>query len=354
MPHLVLSGLSKSYGPVVAVQDLALEVEKGESVALLGPSGCGKTTTLRMVAGLIEPTRGSIWAAGRDLTHVPAHRRNMGYVFQSYALFPHMNVAANVAFGLEERGVPRPERKRRVAEALALVRLDGLEERRPREISGGQMQRVALARALVLEPDVLLLDESLSNLDSKLRESMRHEIREIQRGLSITTLFVTHDQTEAMTMCDRVAVMDRGRIAQVGSPRDIYDRPASRFVADFVGRANVVPLARSATGELAAGGAPIRVSAADVSSAGEVDLFLRPQRLRLATVDEPASGANRLTGRVVRTAFVGDRLEVLLDTPAGRVTVELASGTPTPADGAEAAVLWLPADGHLFPRERAS
>lgn len=351
MSDLVLSGLSKHYGPVVAVGDVTLDVARGESVALLGPSGCGKTTTLRMVAGLIEPTSGSIQAKGRNLTTVPAHKRNMGYVFQSYALFPHMTVTANVSFGLEERGVPRAERDKRVRDALGLVRMTGLDQRRPRELSGGQQQRVALARALVLQPDVLLLDESLSNLDAKLRDSMRHEIREIQRMLAITTLFVTHDQTEALAMCDRIAVMDHGRIAQIGSPRDIYDRPANRFVAAFVGRANVMPLRRNANGDLSVGDVPVRFTSS--APAGEVDLFLRPQRLKLAPVSEPTAGANHLAGRVVRTAFVGDRVEVLVDTAAGRLTVELPSGSATPPDGAETAVLWQPSDGLLFPREAA-
>jgi putative spermidine/putrescine transport system ATP-binding protein len=351
MSHLVLTGLSKRYGPVTAVADLSLEVARGESVALLGPSGCGKTTTLRMVAGLIAPSSGSIHAAGKDLTAVPAHKRNMGYVFQSYALFPHMSVAANVGFGLEERRVPRTEREKRVREALSLVRMTGLDLRRPRELSGGQQQRVALARALVLQPDVLLLDESLSNLDAKLRESMRHEIREIQRTLAITTLFVTHDQTEALTMCDRIAVMDHGRLVQTGSPRDIYEAPVTRFVAEFVGRANVLPLTRDAAGNLRVAGTPI--SLAVPTPSGDIDLFLRPQRLRLASLSEPASGANRLSGRIIRTAFVGDRVEVLVDTEAGRLTVELASGSATPPDGAETAVLWAPGDGRVFPRTPA-
>ena len=278
--HLVLNGLSKRYGATVAAADVSLSVAKGESVALLGPSGCGKTTTLRMVAGLVAPTSGTVRVLGRDLTHTPAYKRNMGYVFQSYALFPHMTVAGNVGFGLDERGVARADREARVREALARVRLIGLEHRRPRELSGGQQQRVALARALVIGPDVLLLDESLSNLDAKLRDAMRLEIREIQKSLAITTLFVTHDQTEALTMCDRIAVMNSGRIEQIASPRAIYDKPATRFVADFVGRSTVLAATRDAEGRLMLAGKPLS-TASTLPDATSLDVFLRPQRLRL-------------------------------------------------------------------------
>jgi putative spermidine/putrescine transport system ATP-binding protein len=351
MGALTFSGLSKRYGSTVAVRDVSLEVGAGEAVALLGPSGCGKTTTLRMVAGLIEPTSGTIALDGRDITTTPAYRRGMGYVFQSYALFPHLTVERNVAFGLEERGVPRAEREKRVREALAMVRLGGYEARRPRELSGGQQQRVALARALVIRPAVLLLDESLSNLDAKLRDAMRHEIREIQRSLAITTLFVTHDQVEALTMCDRIAVMHEGSIAQIGTPREIYDTPRTRFVATFVGRANVLPTERTETGAIFVGGTTLP---ANDTGLAPLDLFLRPQRLSLAPVSEPTGpDVARLPGRVARTVFVGDRVEVLVDTAAGRLTVELPSGGEVPADGAEIAVVWRAADTLLFPREAA-
>ena len=272
MAYLELAGLEKRYRDAVAVADVTLAVEKGESVALLGPSGCGKTTTLRMLAGLIVPERGRISVDGADITEVPAHKRNMGYVFQSYALFPHMNVEKNVAFGLEERGVAANERKERVATALGKVRLNELAHRRPRELSGGQQQRVALARALVIRPSVLLLDESLSNLDAKLRQTMRREIRDLQRSLAITTLFVTHDQVEALAMCDRIAVMNRGRIEQVGTPSEVYERPATRFVASFVGSVNVLPADRDTNGSLAVWGTQIP----GVKPAGRRDGCLRP------------------------------------------------------------------------------
>jgi putative spermidine/putrescine transport system ATP-binding protein len=349
MPALSLQGLTKRYGTTVAVDGLSLEVGAGESVALLGPSGCGKTTTLRMVAGLIEPGAGSIRLDGVDITRQPAYRRGMGYVFQSYALFPHMSVSANVGFGLDERGVGRAERDRRVGEALDLVRLSGLGHRKPKELSGGQQQRVALARALVIKPAVLLLDESLSNLDSKLRDAMRQEIRDIQRALSITTLFVTHDQIEAFTMCDRIAVMEKGGIAQIGSARDIYDAPVSRFVAQFVGRANVLPLTR--TGDaLSLSGVPVSVSSVPT---GDVDLFIRPQLVRLLALSEPASGLDRFPGKVKRVSFVGERIEVVVDTAAGRIIVEPPAGVTPPDEGADIGVGWRPIDARAFRREVA-
>jgi putative spermidine/putrescine transport system ATP-binding protein len=346
--YLELAGLRKRYRDAVAVDEVSLKVERGESVALLGPSGCGKTTTLRMLAGLVAPDAGTIRIDGADITRQPAHKRNMGYVFQSYALFPHLTVMRNVGFGLDERGVARDERGRRVAEALGLVRLTGLEQRKPRELSGGQQQRVALARALVIRPSLLLLDESLSNLDAKLRDAMRHEIRGIQRSLGITTLFVTHDQVEALTMCDRIAVMDRGRIAQIGSPTDIYERPATRFVAGFVGRANVLPTARDSSGALTIWGARLPGEA----SANDVDAFVRPQRIRLASPQETVSPEmTRVRGRVARSVFVGDHVEIIVDGPDGQLTVETPSGQPPPPDGAEVAAIWRAEDTMLFARE---
>ena len=347
--HLALASLSKHYGQTIAVADVSLDVAKGESVALLGPSGCGKTTTVRMVAGLVAPTSGTITVEGRDLTQTPAHRRNMGYVFQSYALFPHMTVAGNVGFGLDERGVSRSERDARVKEVLDLVRLGGLGERRPKELSGGQQQRVALARALVIQPDVLLLDESLSNLDAKLRDAMRIEIRDLQRKLGITTLFVTHDQTEALTLCDRVAVMNAGRFEQVDTPRGIYDRPATRFVAGFVGRSVILRAIRNATGGLSIGDIAVETTSL-IPDAATLDVFLRPQRLRLASLSEPVGkGINRLVGRIASHVFVGDRVELLIDTPAGRIMAEMPSGQPPLADGTETAVLWTAEDTLVFP-----
>ena len=351
MSYLALKDLTKRYRDTIAVDQVSLAVERGELVALLGPSGCGKTTTLRLLAGLVEPDRGSIHVGGADVTTLPAHKRNMGYVFQSYALFPHLDVARNIGFGLKERGLARAEIKRRVDEALALVRLGGLERRKPRELSGGQQQRVALARALVIEPAVLLLDESLSNLDARLRDAMRQEIRAIQRKLGITTVFVTHDQVEALTMCDRIAVMNRGRIVQVGSPVDIYERPETRFVAGFVGRANFLAATRGAGGRIALSGAELPT---EVPQRGDLELFIRPQRIRIVPAAEPVgAGMARLTGRVARSVFVGDYIETVIQGADGELTVEMPSGEKPPPDGAEVAAIWKVGDMRVFVREAA-
>src|SRR5213595_2921139 len=238
MSFLELDRVAKQFGPQTVVDDFSLRVGKGEFVSFLGPSGCGKTTTLQMIAGFLDPSRGAIRLEGSDLTAVQPAKRGLGIVFQSYALFPHMTAAENVAFGLEMRRVPRAECRERVRATLAMVGLAGYEERFPRRMSGGQQQRVALARALVIRPSVLLLDEPLSNLDAKLREDMQVDIAGLQRRLGITTVFVTHDQGEALVMSDRIAVMNAGRIEQIGQPAEIYERPATRFVAEFIGRMN--------------------------------------------------------------------------------------------------------------------
>jgi len=237
---LSLRGVAKSFGETAAVEDVDLEVAAGEFLTLLGPSGCGKSTLLRIIAGLVEADRGQVRLDGEEIQDLPAHRRRTAMVFQSYALFPHMTVERNTAFGLVMRGLERSRIERRVAEALALVELDGLGGRYPRELSGGQQQRVALARALVTEPRVLLLDEPLSNLDAKLRDRLRIELRALQRRLGLTTVFVTHDQAEAMALSDRIAVMSKGRLIETGTPEEIYSRPQSRFAAEFVGIANLL------------------------------------------------------------------------------------------------------------------
>jgi putative spermidine/putrescine transport system ATP-binding protein len=346
MSYLKLSGLTKRYRETVAVDQVSLAVERGESVALLGPSGCGKTTTLRLLAGLIAPDEGAVCVDGIDVTRVPAHRRNMGYVFQSYALFPHLSVVRNIGFGLEERRLARAEIARRVDAAVALVRLGGLERRKPRELSGGQQQRVALARALVIEPAVLLLDESLSNLDARLRDAMRQEIRAIQRKLAITTLLVTHDQIEALTMCDSVAVMNKGRIVQVGTPTQIYEHPATRFVAGFVGRGNWLEAKRDDQGRVSVWGAQLP---ADAAAGDRLDVFIRPQRISIVDVAAP-SGVDvvRVCGRISRSVFVGDHVETVIAGRDGELTVEAPSGQPLPADGAEVAALWKVADMRIF------
>ena len=281
MARLQLTGLTKTYGDFRAVAGVDLDIAQGELVVLLGPSGCGKTTTLRMIAGFIAPTAGEIRLGGEDITRRPPWKRNTGLVFQSYALFPHLTVADNVAFGLRMRKVPAGEIASRLAEVLRLVRLEALAERLPRELSGGQQQRVALARALVIEPDILLLDEPLSNLDAKLRHEVRVEIRELQKKLGLTTVMVTHDQEEALTMADRLVVMSNGQVQQVGSQRELYERPANTFVAGFVGRTNFLRGRIEAPGLFRSeGGLAIRCPA-DAPADGRV-LALRPERLTLS------------------------------------------------------------------------
>ncbi|MDA5558721.1 ABC transporter ATP-binding protein [Shimia sp. MMG029] len=239
MSFLSLKNLNKQFGDFTAVRDMTLSIEKGEFVSLLGPSGCGKTTTLQMIAGLLEPTSGQILLDGRDISHTPPNKRGLGIVFQSYALFPHMSALDNVAFGLEMRGVGKAERQDRARKALEQVKLGQFMHRFPKEMSGGQRQRVALARALVIEPPVLLLDEPLSNLDAKLREDMRLELRLLQQEIGVTTILVTHDQEEALSMSDRIVVMKEGEMEQIAAPLDLYERPVSPFVSDFVGKTNL-------------------------------------------------------------------------------------------------------------------
>ncbi|WP_342234491.1 ABC transporter ATP-binding protein [Inquilinus sp. OTU3971] len=316
---VVFDRVRKSYGSVTAVHELSLEVQAGHLVTLLGPSGCGKTTTLRMIAGLEHPTGGRILIGGRDVTALPANERNVSMVFQSYALFPHMTVLDNVGYGLTASGRRRTEVRERAEEALALVGLAGYGARLPAELSGGQQQRVAVARALVLEPQVLLLDEPLSNLDARLRRRVRTEIRELQQRLGFTAVYVTHDQEEALAISDRIVVMNEGRVAQEGAPRDLYERPASAFIADFIGEANIV-----ACEILAAAGDTARVQIGPLAQdlprhglqPGPARLAIRPTAVELA----PA-GADGLPGRVVHTAYLGDHVEYEVETGIGRLFV---------------------------------
>src|SRR6187401_833649 len=295
MARLQLSGITKRYGDFKAADDVSLDIADGEFLVLLGPSGCGKTTTLRIIAGFIEPTSGTVRLGDRDITTLPPWKRNTGLVFQSYALFPHMSVAENIAFGLEMRSMPKAQMAPRIAEALRLVRLDHLGDRLPRQLSGGQQQRVALARALVFRPDVLLLDEPLSNLDAKLRQDVRVEIRELQRKLGLTTVMVTHDQEEALTMADRLVVMNEGSVCQVGSQRDLYERPATRFVAGFVGRSTFLAGTVEAPGRFRTDGGFTLACAG--GSPGRAVLSLRPERIEIGL--QPRSGLdNSLSGTV--------------------------------------------------------
>jgi spermidine/putrescine transport system ATP-binding protein len=300
--EVVLQGLRKAFGDVAAVRDVSLEVRGGEFLTLLGPSGCGKTTLLRMIAGFESPDAGRILISGRDVTALPAYERPVNTVFQQYALFPHRTVAGNVAFGLEMQRRARGEIAERVEKALEMVRLGGLGDRRPSQLSGGQQQRVALARAVVLEPDVLLLDEPMAALDLKLRQEMRVEVKNLQERLGITFVFVTHDQEEALVMSDRIAVMNRGRVEQVGPPEALYDRPRTRFVADFLAVASGVAALRTR------GGASFQ--AADDGGYREgatVWVGVRPERIRLD--DDGASAGNILRGTLEDEIYLGDRTD---------------------------------------------
>jgi putative spermidine/putrescine transport system ATP-binding protein len=304
MAFLALENLSKTFGTHKAVDGLTVSVEKGEFVSLLGPSGCGKTTTLQMIAGFVEPTSGAIRLEGRDLLAVRPAKRGLGIVFQSYALFPHMTVVENVAFGLEMQGVAAAERTKRVAETLELVGLAAFAARFPRQMSGGQQQRVALARALVIRPQILLLDEPLSNLDAKLREEMQIELRQIQRTVGTTTILVTHDQAEAMALSDRIVVMNQGRAEQIGPPHEAYERPATPFVANFLGKTNLV------------NGATVR-----------------PEKISF--------GASGLAGNVRTRIFQGNHWLYQVDTAGGLFTViRQNTGEVMPAEGSDVHLVW--------------
>jgi spermidine/putrescine ABC transporter ATP-binding subunit len=344
--HLELIGVSKHYGAVRAVDRVSLAIAQGERLALLGPSGCGKTTTLNLIAGFLPPDAGAIRIADRDMTRVPAHRRNTGMVFQSYALFPHLTAADNVAFGLEMRRIPGAERRRRVAEALALVRLGDLGDRYPRQLSGGQQQRVALARALVIHPEILLLDEPLSNLDAKLRQEMRTELVEILGAVGITTIFVTHDQEEALALSDRVAVMNDGRVEQLGTPSEVYEDPATAFVAKFLGEANVLPgiVVGSEAGSVVCDiGAGLRVRSerkADVAVGQHVEIIVRAERVHL---HRTATGTgNCFPARLEHVIYLGSDIRYVVRLGSHRlVAVEKNRGDGSaPAPGEPIYVAW--------------
>ncbi len=303
MTYLTLTGIQKQFGTTYAVQDFNLSAEKGEFVSFLGPSGCGKTTTLRMIAGFEQPTAGRISIDGSDITDRPPNRRNIGMVFQSYALFPNMSVADNIGFGLRVRKKPKDQIRKRVEELLGLMHLPDKGSRFPYQLSGGQQQRVALARALAIEPDVLLLDEPLSALDAKIRVALRKEIRAIQRQFGITTVYVTHDQEEALSLSDRVVVMSEGRIEQIGAPADIYNFPATPFVASFVGTLSLLQasVVDGASARLDVGGQEIRGAKPGAASGARVTIALRPEAIELGE----GGGSNRLKGTVEDVSFLG-------------------------------------------------
>jgi iron(III) transport system ATP-binding protein len=325
-----LVGLTKRYGDVGALESFSLDVAPGELVSLLGPSGCGKTTTLRLVAGFLTPEAGEIWVGDRRLSSaeavVPPERRRMAMIFQSYALWPHMTVAQNVAYGLRFKpDAVRAERDRRVGEMLKVVQLDGLESRYPGELSGGQQQRVAVARALVVEPDILLLDEPLSNLDANLREEMRFEIRRLHEAFGITTLYVTHDQAEAMVISDRVAVLDRGRLAQVGTAEDLFRRPRSRFVAEFIGKTNIIEATATGVDTVVRGALALRVGAKDLTPGAAVLVSVRPHDIRLGAAASGPRAANTFGAVVRRASYVGTAVDYQLAVEGSDVTLRVTA-----------------------------
>jgi putrescine transport system ATP-binding protein len=342
-PLVRFEAVTKRFGSTLAVDALDLAIYQGEFFALLGPSGCGKTTLLRMLAGFERPDAGTVWLGADDIGRVPPYRRPVNMMFQSYALFPHLTVAGNIAFGLKQDRLPRAEIEARVGEMLALVRLDGFAARKPHQLSGGQRQRVALARSLAKRPKVLLLDEPLAALDKKLREETQFELMDLQKRLGTTFVIVTHDQEEAMTVAHRIAVMDRGRLAQVATPQQLYEEPASRWVAGFIGDVNLldgIVVAADAGGVAieGAGGRRYRVAASPPVQAGrQVALALRPEKLRVATVKPEGVGENVVAGKVGDIAYLGDislyrvRLE-----DGGVMTVSLANASRR----AEGAIGW--------------
>ncbi|RWB52867.1 ABC transporter ATP-binding protein [Mesorhizobium sp.] len=305
-PAVEFRSIDIAYGKFVAVRDFSLSIRKGSFVTLLGPSGCGKTTILRSIAGLVDISSGQIMIGGRRVDDVPIYKRNIGLVFQSYALFPHKTVFDNVAFGLKYRNVPKPEIARKVGQALDMVRLPGSEKKLPSQLSGGQQQRIALARAIVFQPQVLLLDEPLSALDANMREEMRVEIKKIQKETGITAIFVTHDQEEALSMSDRIVVMNAGSVEQIGTPEEVYEMPATAFVADFLGKANMLAGTVSKSDgaiaiTLAAGQTIDVTSPRPLAPGSKVTVVVRPQKLSVGAT----ASANRLSGRVVSTSYLG-------------------------------------------------
>ncbi len=350
-----LVGVTKQFGDFTAVDDIDLEVHDGEFFSLLGPSGCGKTTTLRMIGGFETPTMGRIELAGRDVTWLPPYQRNVNTVFQSYALFPHLTIQDNVAFGLRRKGgLSGEEVKRRVAAVLQLVELEGFEARKPSQISGGQAQRVALARALVNQPAVLLLDEPLGALDLKLRKQMQVELKRIQQEVGITFIYVTHDQEEAMTMSDRIAVMNKGHYEQLGDPESLYERPTTRFVAGFLGVSNLLPGTRSGAADGYAlctlqDQTRIRVPAALLDGDGPLEVGVRPEKIRLHEVGEAVpAGHNHLQGVIRDASYIGVSTQYIVEARGGgRLTVyeqnvERATRAELWAPGEEVVLSWSP------------
>ncbi len=353
MTALTIDGLNKHYGPLHILKDVSIAISEGEFISLLGPSGCGKTTTLRCIAGFEAPSSGRVLFGDRDVTDALPEKRDIGMVFQSYALFPHMTVAENLDFGLVARRIAAPERRRRRDEVLGMVRLQGFEDRFPRELSGGQQQRVALARALVIEPSVLLLDEPLANLDASLRDEMRFFIRDLQQRVGITAVYVTHDQAEAMVMSDRIVVMQEGRVSQLGSPREIYERPVSKSVAAFIGRSNAIAARIEGPDgpgfyRVEAAGLVLRVAGPPGMVPGEeVSILLRPENLRLPG-DSAEADQNRVTAQVTKAVYQGAAIQLTVATPTGDTLIVDVGGRLSVSPGDEVALRFAAQDAWLL------
>ncbi len=356
VPAVEMHGISKRFGDVVAVDGVDLQIGDGEFFALLGPSGCGKTTTLRMIAGLDIPSEGRLAIFGEEVASWPPDRRPVNTVFQAYALFPHMTVEQNIAFGLQMRGIRGPDADRQVAEATALVQLEGMEHRRPSQLSGGQQQRVALARALVNHPKVLLLDEPLGALDLKLRQEMQVELKALQREVGITFVFVTHDQEEALAMSDRVGVMSDGRLLQIGTPAEVYEHPANRFVADFIGRTNLLEGVTESPSAVRLDAGAVVAAANELAAGAPVALSVRPEQVRLHRRGETPQGAPCLDGVITDATYLGHAFvyTVAISPTAGAsgtsageqaatITARSETGSAALAAGEPVSVSWSPA-----------
>jgi putative spermidine/putrescine transport system ATP-binding protein len=355
-----LKQVRKTFGSNVVVDDFNLQIREGECISFLGPSGCGKTTTLNMIAGFLEPDSGDILIKGKRMNGVPSNKRELGMVFQTYSLFPHMTVAENVAYGLKLRKVPKAEIKQRVSKVLKLVKLPHVADRYPKQLSGGQRQRIAIARALVIEPSLLLLDEPLSNLDAKLREELREEIKRLHLETGVTTIFVTHDQEEALYLSDRIVVLSNGKVEQIGTPLDIYNRPATEFVHTFIGKSNKLP----AVVESAGGGmmhlraqAGFAMKATDkgrlLPAGSSVNAYVRPEKLHIAAYGTDVAGANSLQGRVRHLSFLGAFAECEIEAGSAVMTarIQTAGEHARLSPGDAVTVIWDPEDVFVFPGE---
>jgi putative spermidine/putrescine transport system ATP-binding protein len=352
-----LINIQKKFGPNVVVDNFNLQVERGECISFLGPSGCGKTTTLNMIAGFLEPDQGDLLIKGKRMNGIPSNKRELGMVFQTYSLFPHMTIYENVAYGLKLRKVPKADIARRVKQVLELVKLPHVADRYPKQLSGGQRQRIAIARALVTEPSLLLLDEPLSNLDAKLREELRDELKRLQRDIGVTTIFVTHDQEEALYLSNRIVVLDHGKVEQIGTPWDIYNRPASEFVHTFIGKSNrlqgVVEQVRNGTLALKTdAGFTLLGDSRDRSfSVGEtVSIYVRPEKIGLHAAESDGSGGNQVKGVVKLTSFMGAYTECEVELGRSTVTVRMPTARQEErlSPGQTVYLNWKPEDVFVF------